>query len=829
MTNKLYKLMDWAGIEAIVYSEEDDPHKLLGIHNVKGGKLAQVFYPGATAAILRVQERDYTMEIADEEGFFSVLIPKVTDTTDYSFVITTADGGIKEFYDPYAYDPVITKKECEKFNSGIHDSAYKFLGSHPYNYNGVHGVLFAVWAPNALRVSVVGDFNGWDGRIHQMRRLWDSGIFELFIPVANPGDCYKYEIKTKGGATFLKSDPYAVYSELRPETASIVYDEDKFKWTDSKYITDRRKKNFHDTPLNIYEVHLGSFAKPSKKDEDFLNYRDLAKKIADHVIEMNYTHVEIMPVMEHPYDASWGYQVTGYYSPTSRYGTPDDFKYFMNYMHSKGIGVILDWVPAHFPRDSHGLINFDGTSIYESSDPRRSNNPDWGTLIFDHGRNEVSNFLISNAMYWIKEYHADGIRMDAVSSMLYLDYGKNDGEWVANMYGGRENLESVDFLQKLNKVVKKTDPSVLMIAEESTAWPKVTGEVAKDGLGFTFKWNMGWMNDFLDYMSCDPLFRAGRHGELTFSMIYAYSEKFVLALSHDEVVHGKASLVSKMPGNDNVSKFSNLRAALALQMTHPGKKLLFMGQDIGEFDEWNEERSIEWNLLKYKEHKEFNEFVKELNAFYLAEPALYKLDESPEGFEWINSISANDDVIIFLRKTEKEGKFLLVVCNFSGVSRKDFKVGVPFPGKYKEIFNTDAKKFGGSGFVNSRAVASTDEECDEREDCIRIKSAAFSVNVFSYTPFTEKEKEEIEKNKEINRRKRVKEQQVAEAISEENELRAQAREAREAADDADKYAKAALKKAMDLSQHAQELEKKLKKMERSRKALEESEPWADLL
>ncbi|HAF27104.1 MAG TPA: 1,4-alpha-glucan branching enzyme [Lachnospiraceae bacterium] len=826
MTNKLYKLMDWAGIEAIVYSEEDNPHRLLGIHNVKGGKLAQVFYPDATKAVLRVQERDYDMEMADEEGFFSVLIPKVTDISDYSFVITTSEGSIREFYDPYAFEPVITKKDCEKFNNGVHDKIYEILGSHKMTINGIHGVLFAVWAPGALRVSVVGDFNKWDGRIHQMRRLYDSGIFELFIPVANEGDCYKYEIKTKNGATFLKADPYAVYSQLRPETASIVHDLSDFKWTDSRYLSKRKKSDIHNTPINIYEVHLGSFAR--KKNDDFLNYKDLAKKIADYVLNMNYTHVELMPIMEHPYDASWGYQVTGYYAPTSRYGTPEDFKYFVDYMHSKGIGVILDWVPAHFPRDSHGLINFDGSSIYESPDPRKSYHPEWGTLIFDYGRNEVANFLLANCLYWIREYHADGIRMDAVSSMLYLDYGKNEGEWVANMYGGRENLEAAAFLKNLNTAVKKVDPSVMMIAEESTAWPLVTGDVAKDGLGFTFKWNMGWMNDFLDYMSCDPLFRAGRHGELTFSMIYAYSEKFILALSHDEVVHGKGSLIAKMPG-DEAGKFANLRAAYALQMTHPGKKLLFMGQDLGDFDEFSEEKPVSFDLLKEDVHKELNDYCRDLNEFYLSNPALYELDESSDGFEWINSISANEDVLVFLRKTEDKNKFLLVVFNFSGVPRKDYKIGVPFPGKYKEVFNSDSKKYGGTDFTNKRAISSNEEECDEREDSIKIRSAAFSVNIFSYTPFTEKEKAEIEKNKEINRRKRIKEEAVNKALADENEARIKALNAREEADKADLVAKEALKKAMELSQKAQELEKILKKLENERKKLEESEPWAELL
>ena len=818
MNDKLYKLMDWASIEAIVYSEEDDPHRLLGIHTVAGGKLAQVFYPGAAKAVLHAKNKDYPMEMADEEGFFAVLVPKNTATDGYSFTVTMEDGIQKDFYDPYAFEPVITKKDTEKFNAGIHYEIYHLLGAHPYVIGGIHGVLFAVWAPNAMRVSVVGDFNHWDGRMHQMRRLWDSGIFELFIPMANVGDHYKFEVKAKGGLTFLKSDPYAFLCQKRPENASVVYDLNDFTWNDDAWMELRKQTDTHKSPVSIYELHLGSFAKP-EDGRDFLTYRELAQKVVAYVKEMGYTHVELMPVMEHPFDASWGYQVIGYYAPTSRYGTPEDFKYFINQLHENGIGVILDWVPAHFPRDTHGLSNFDGTCLYEHADPRKGSHPHWGTLIFNYGRAEVKNYLIANALYWVKEFHADGIRMDAVASMLYLDYGKNDGEWVANMYGGKENLEAMEFLKHLNSMMKKTDPSVLMIAEESTAWPNVTGDVKKDGLGFDYKWNMGWMNDFVDYMKCDPLFRAGRHGELVFSMVYAYSEKFILVLSHDEVVHGKASMIGKMPG-ELPEKFANLRAAYGFMMTHPGKKLLFMGQDLAEFDEWNEDRSVEWELLQYAEHKKLNQYVAELNKLYKEYPALYELDESADGFEWINHISANENVVVFLRKTGKEKETLLVTCNFSGVDRADYKVGVPYPGKYKEIFNSDAKKFGGNGFVNARAIRSSEDECDEREESIRIKSPAFSISVFSYTPFTAKEKAEIEKQKEIERQKRLEEERRSQALAAESKAKALAQEARKKAEEADRLAKEALKRAMEESQYAQELEKKAKKLEEARKKIE---------
>ncbi len=818
MTNKLYKLMDWAAIEAIVYSEEDNPHKILGIHSVSGGKLVQVFYPEAIEAVLHTKGKDYPMEQADEEGFYAVLIPKNTSTDNYSFTVTMEDGTKHDFYDPYGFEPVIDKKDAEKFNKGINYEIYHLLGAHPYVIDGIHGVLFAVWAPNAMRVSVVGDFNHWDGRVHQMRRLWDSGIFELFIPMANIGDNYKFEIKAKGGLTFLKADPYAFYSQKRPENASVVYDLAGFSWNDDKWMEQRKEVNSHKTPMSILEVHLGSFAKPDD-GRDFYNYRELAPMIASYVKEMGYTHIELMPIMEHPFDASWGYQVIGYYSPTSRYGTPDDFRFFMNYLHQNGIGVILDWVPAHFPRDTHGLSNFDGTCLYEHEDPRQGFHPHWGTLIYNYGRPEVKNYLISNVLYWAKEFHADGIRMDAVASMLYLDYGKNDGEWIANMYGGKENLEAMEFLKHLNSIMKKMEPSVLMIAEESTAWPNVTGEIKKDGLGFDYKWNMGWMNDFLDYMRCDPLFRAGRHGELTFSMIYAYSEKFVLVLSHDEVVHGKASLIGKMPG-EVPEKFANLRAAYGFMMMHPGKKLLFMGQDIGEFNEWNEERSVEWELLQYDDHKKLKGYVAELNKFYKEHPALYELDEKAEGFEWINNISADENVVIFLRKTGKEKETLLVACNFSGVDREDYKIGVPFAGKYKEIFNSDTKKFGGSGFANTKILVSKDDECDEREESIRIKLPAFSVTVFSYTPFTAKEKAEIEKKKELERQRRLEEERLRKAVEAENVAKAAAEEAKVRAREAERMAKEALKRAEEESQYAKELAEKAKELEKQRKKIE---------
>ncbi|MEE0421640.1 MAG: 1,4-alpha-glucan branching protein GlgB [Lachnospiraceae bacterium] len=733
MDEKLYEMMDWAAIEAVVYSEEDNPHALMGPHVTEEGILIQTFIPTAVKVSVKVEgvKREYPMELEDEEGFFAVLIPRKT-IPGYTYKVEFDNGQVKEYADPYAYQPQITEKETKKFNAGICYDIYEKLGAHPMTINGVDGVYFAVWAPNAVRVSLVGDFVLWDGRRLPMRRLWDSGIFELFVPGLKASMLYKYEVKAKGGLTFLKADPYANAAELRPGNASVIADLRTFKWTDSAYMQSRKKKSFKKEPVFIYEMHLGSWKKPAEEASSFYNYRELAPMVADYVKEMGYTHVELMPVMEHPFDGSWGYQVTGYYAPTSRYGSPEDFMYFMNYMHEQGIGVILDWVPAHFPRDTFGLSTFDGTCLYEHLDPRQGSHPHWGTLIYNYGRPEVCNFLISNALFWADKYHADGIRMDAVASMLYLDYGKQDGEWVANIYGGNENLEAIEFLKHLNSVYKKKFPGSMLIAEESTAWPKITSPVEEEGLGFDYKWNMGWMNDFIDYMSKDPIFRSGCHGELTFSMVYAYSEDFILTLSHDEVVHGKASMIGKMPG-ERPQQFANLRAAYGYMMVHPGKKLLFMGQDFAQYSEWSEERSLDWELLQHQEHEQMQNYIKSLNAFYREHPALYQLDYNPDGFEWINAISANENMLVFTRNTRKKEEMLLIVCNFSPLVYENHKIGVPYPGKYKEIFNSDRKEFGGSGVVNARLKQSKKDECDDRENSITIKVPPMAVSIFSYT------------------------------------------------------------------------------------------------
>lgn len=747
MDKVLYEMMDWAAIEELVYSESSDPHQLLGPHVTKEGLVIQAFIPTAVSMTVKLlaNGKKYPMDMEDEAGYFAALIPRKS-IAKYSLLVTYDNGVTEEIMDPYAFAPQFSEGDLKKFEAGIHYDIYEKLGGHPVEIDGVEGVYFAVWAPCAMRVSVVGDFNLWDGRRHQMRRLGESGIFELFIPGMKTGEIYKYEIKAQNGDPMLKADPYGNYSELRPNTASIVWDLSKYQWQDKEWMEQRKKADSKKSPMSIYEVHLGSWMrKPVAVDEngaeiigsEFYNYREIAEALARYVKEMEYTHVELMPVMEHPLDASWGYQVTGYYAPTSRYGTPDDFMYFMDYMHGQGIGVILDWVPAHFPKDLFGLACFDGTCVYEHKDPRQGMHPHWGTLIYNYGRPQVANFLIANALFWAEKYHADGIRMDAVASMLYLDYGKNSGEWVANIYGGNENLEAVEFLKHLNSVFKKKENGAILIAEESTAWPQITGNVKEGAVGFDYKWNMGWMNDFIGYMQYDPFFRCHHYGELTFSMLYAYSEEFILVLSHDEVVHGKGSMAGKMPGETLEDKFANLRAAYGFMTMHPGKKLLFMGQDMGQISEWNENESLPWELLEFDLHKNMKGYVKALNHLYASCPALHQLDSQPEGFEWINCTAGQENMLVFLRKTEKPEENLLVVCNFAPVVHEKFQVGVPFHGKYKEIFNSDDTAFGGSGIGNPRVKTSKKEEWDEREDSITIQVAPLGIHVFTCTPVKE--------------------------------------------------------------------------------------------
>lgn len=744
MEEILYELMNWERIESIVYSDNDEPSKFLGAHVTEHGVLVQGFFPDVKEVyvVYGKAEKKQKMELADRAGFFAALL-NCKRVPAYHYVVSYEEGNEIVVQDPYCYESVIKEEDLLKFEKGIHYTVYEMLGAHEMEMNGVKGTSFGVWAPNAVRVSVVGDFNLWDGRRHPMNRLGKSGVFQLFIPGVKAGDIYKYEIKVKGDLTMLKADPYAFGAELRPNTASVVRNISQYEWKDDKWMN--KRTDGKDEPMSIYEVHLGSFRKPkiegteedlqsSNEGSEFYNYRELADMLIPYIKDMNYTHIEIMPIMEHPFDGSWGYQVTGYYAPTRRYGTPEDFMYFMDQMHQNEIGVILDWVPAHFPRDAFGLAGFDGTCLYEHLDPRKGAHPHWGTLIYNYSRPQVSNFLIANALFWVEKYHVDGIRMDAVASMLYLDYGKNDGEWIPNEYGGKENLDAMEFLKHLNHIFKKRNPTAFIIAEESTAWPMVTGPVEKDGLGFDYKWNMGWMNDFTDYMRTDPLFRKGKHGELLFSMIYAYSEKFVLVFSHDEVVHGKGSMIQKMPGNYQ-EKFGNLRVAYGFMMMHPGKKLMFMGQEFAQFAEWDEKKELDWNLLKdYEIHRQMQFYVKALNRFYQEYKALYELDYAQEGFEWISCLDADHSVVAFIRKTEKVEDTILAVFNFTPVSYDEFQLGVPFKGKYKEVFNSDKEEFGGTGCVNPRLKQSKPIAHDGLEESIKIKLPPLGFAAFTCTP-----------------------------------------------------------------------------------------------
>lgn len=581
----------------------------------------------------------------------------------------------------------LTDTDKYLFGKGTHYEIYEKLGAHITEADGRKGVYFAVWAPNSAGICVVGDFNNWCGDNYEMRRHDDSGIFELFTENAHEGSLYKYLIYTKDGRMLYKADPYATYSQRRPDNASIVYDINRYQWNDGQWLAEEEKVAPTKKPMAIYEVHLGSW---KKKDdgtpEGFLNYRESAVQLVDYMKYMGYTHIELMGIAEHPFDGSWGYQVTGYFAPTSRYGTPEDFMYFVDYLHQNGIGVILDWVPAHFPKDEHGLANFDGTPTYEYADSRKGEHPDWGTKIFDYGRTQVISFLISNALYWVEKFHVDGLRVDAVASMLYLDYGRNQGQWVPNKYGGNGNLEAMDFFRHLNSVMRSRNPRAITIAEESTAWPGITASEEEGGLGFTFKWNMGWMHDFLEYMKLDPYFRSNNHNKMTFAMTYAYSENFILVLSHDEVVHLKCSMINKMPG-EYEDKFANLKVGYTFMMGHPGKKLLFMGQDFGQWAEWSEAKSLDWHLTNENMHRDLQKYVKSLLSIYNRYKACYELDQDPEGFEWMDPDDNTRSIYSFVRKTMDGRDSILYVCNFTPVARPDFRVGVPCPGRYTLLLN----------------------------------------------------------------------------------------------------------------------------------------------
>ncbi|MDP4092299.1 MAG: 1,4-alpha-glucan branching protein GlgB [Bacillota bacterium] len=721
--SELYKLIN---------GEHPDPYSILGIHRLEECKDGETLFairayiPNAKEMYAVSLEDDgrYEMEKVHESGFFEALVNNRCNFFKYKYEVHDYLDNCFDLYDPYCFLPVISDFDMHLFNEGNHHKIYEKLGAHIMNNDGIDGTLFAVWAPCAKRVSVIGDFNQWDGRRHQMRCLGSSGIWEIFIPGVMQNDVYKYEIKTCKNELYKKSDPYAFYSELRPSTASIVYDLNNYDWNDDSWMNGRNNSGSFDKPVSIYEVHLGSWQRVTEEDNRFLTYREFADKLVDYVSDMNYTHIELLPIAEHPFDGSWGYQLTGYYSITSRYGKPEDFMYLVDRCHQKGIGIIMDWVPAHFPKDGHGLARFDGTALYEHEDPRQGEHPDWGTHIFNFGRNEVRNFLVSNAVFWFENYHIDGLRVDAVASMLYLDYGKKDGEWLPNKWGGKENVEAIDFLKQLNTTVFNYCPGAMMIAEESTSWALVSKPPYVGGLGFSFKWNMGWMNDYLRYVSMDPIYRKYHHNNLTFSIMYAFSENFILVLSHDEVVHGKCSMINKMPG-DYWQKFAGLRATYGYMYGHPGKKLLFMGGEFGQFIEWDYKRSLDWHLLDYDMHKKLQQYVKDLNTLYKNEKALFEVDFSYDGFEWIDCNDSDHSVISFIRKAKDCRDMLVFVCNFTPMVYEDYRIGVPYDLKYDEILNSDSELYGGSNIGNLGGVHAEQYEFHGRPYSVRLRIPPF--------------------------------------------------------------------------------------------------------
>jgi 1,4-alpha-glucan branching enzyme len=704
-------------INRIVYTYHWDPFEVLGYHTEGNKTIIRGFFNNAKEVSVIYDEESFKMNIIHNDGLYEVVIDKKIEKSKYKFKITNKAGHSWFLNDPYKFGPILTDFDLHLLSEGNHFKSYEKLGSHIIENDGVKGVLFAVWAPNAKSVSVVGNFNHWDARCNPMRNRGSSGIWELFIPDLTEGEYYKYKIKTQDDVVLEKTDPYAFYAEVRPKTASIVRMIGKYKWGDADYLDKRKKTNHFKNPLSIYEVHLGSWKR--KDNNEFLNYRELADELVEYVKDMGYNAIELLPIQEHPFDGSWGYQVTGYFAPTSRYGNPDDFCYFVDKCHQNNIKVVMDWVPAHFPTDSHGLARFDGTALYEHEDPRKGYHQDWATLIFNFGRNEVRNFLIASALFWLDYYHIDGLRVDAVASMLYLDYSRKPGEWVPNQYGGNENLEAISFMKKLNEQVYAEHPDVMMIAEESTAWTGVSRPTYLGWLGFGFKWNMGWMNDFLKYISKDPIHRKYHHGTLTFSMIYAYTENYILVFSHDEVVHGKRSIINKMPGDD-WQKFANVRLAMGFMYSHPGKKLIFMGTEFGQWNEWSADRSLDWHLLQYERHQILKNYFKELNKIYNNNPELYEVDFDYRGFEWVNCNDWEGSVLSYLRFSQDKKSVMLIVANFTPVVRYNYRVGVPKLCHWKEILNSDAYEFGGSGVGNGGGFWSDDLQWDNQKYSINL-------------------------------------------------------------------------------------------------------------
>ncbi len=716
-------------IEAIVGGYSGDPFRILGPHAAKkrGSQSnweVRAFLPHAESAEVILNGKLTPMVKKHDRGFFVALLPG--EIQNYRIQAKLWNGPTVEFDDPYRFWPQISDYDLYLFGEGTNHESYHMLGSHISTADGIEGVRFAVWAPNALMVSVTGDFNQWDPRRHPMRRR-QGGVWELFIPGLGAGVRYKYNVRSQfRGYQQQKADPYAFASEVPPKSASVVTELDRYQWGDAAWLDDRARRNLLDEPVSVYEVHLESWLRGPQGQ--LPSYRELAETLVEYVKRLGYTHIELLPIMEYPYSGSWGYQVIGYFAPTSRFGPPEDFMYFVDRCHQAGIGVIVDWVPAHFPKDAHGLAYFDGTALYEHEDPRKGEHRDWGTMIFNFGRSEVRDFLISSALFWLKLYHIDGLRVDAVASMLYLDYSRQPGEWIPNQYGGNENLEAIDFIRRFNELAHAV-PGAFTVAEESTAFPGVSKPVYLNGLGFTMKWNMGWMHDMLAYFGTDPIYRKYHHQHITFSLLYAFTENFVLPISHDEVVYGKRSLLNKMPG-DEWQRFANVRAFLAYMYFHPGKKLLFMSSEIGQYEEWNSNASVRWELIEFDYHRKLQEMVKDLNLFYRAQPALYQVDFHYSGFEWVDFRDADNSVIAFIRRAKDSSDFLFVCCNFTPQVHQHYAFGVPEDGHYEEIFNSDWERFGGSGVANPAGAVAEPLPRHDRKYSISITLPPLGVVAF---------------------------------------------------------------------------------------------------
>ena len=699
-----------AALDAVARGTGDEPFALLGPHRVTvdggPGLIVRTIQPGASEVHLVTPGRIFPMQRVRPEGLFEVTMPGVgADGGAFTYLFRVREGSAtRDVIDPYQFGRVLSDFDLHLFAEGTHYRAWERFGSHRMTVDGVSGVHFAVWAPNAQRVSVIGDFNGWDGRSHVMRRLVPAGVWEIFVPGLTDGTCYKYEVRTPSGHLLQKADPCARRCEVPPRSASVVWSDGAYAWRDEGWMAERASSGaWHDRPMSVYEVHLGSWRRVPEDGNRSLTYREMAETLVPYVSEMGYTHIELMPVMEHPFSGSWGYQVIGFFAPTSRFGTPDDFRHFVDECHRHGIGVVLDWVPGHFPKDHHGLAQFDGTALYEHADPRQGEHREWGTLVFNYGRNEVRSFLLSNALFWLEEFHVDGLRVDAVASMLYLDYSRREGEWIPNPHGGREHLEAVAFLQQLNTLTHGRVPGTITVAEESTAWPAVSRPVYAGGLGFSFKWNMGWMHDMLQYAQEDPIHRRWHHDLITFSMLYAFTENFVLPFSHDEVVHGKRAMLDKMPG-DLWQKHATLRTLYGYMFGHPGKKLMFMGAELGQWNEWNCDGSLDWHLLDDRMHAGLRQWVQDLNRTYRREPSLYEVDFEGAGFSWIDCNDHENSVVSMIRRARDPRDFTVMVANFTPVPRAGYRIGVPEAGRYRELLNSDSGTYGGSDMGNAGGV-----------------------------------------------------------------------------------------------------------------------------